>query len=112
MPITIQLNDPLAAQLQEKAAALHLSLEEFTVRLLDGALGELHAADQWAEQNRRRLDLIRKSCTTSLSAQEQEELQGLQEALDQRLEPMDDRLLETLRQWENAAARGARTRPD
>jgi hypothetical protein len=112
MPVTIQLNDSLAAQLQERASARSVSLEEFTAHLLDDALGQLQAADQWAAQNRRRLDLIRKSCTTNLTCQEQEELQGLQAALDQRLEPLDDQLLENLRQWQSAAKRGAGNRPD
>ena len=105
MPVTIQLNDMLAAQLQEKAAARRLSLQEFTVHLLDGALGQLDVDAAWAAQNQRRLHLIRKSYTSSLSSQEQAELQGLQTALDQRLEPLDDCLLDTLRQWQSSAAR-------
>jgi hypothetical protein len=105
MAVTIQLNDVLAAQLQTKAAARQLSLQEFTLRLLDGALGQIEAADQWAAQNRRRLDLIRQSSTTVLSSQEQAELQELQMELDQRLEPIDDRLLHGLEQWQNATER-------
>ncbi len=107
MSVTIELNDVLAAQLQEKASARRLSLQEFTVHLLDGALGQLATDDEWAAQNRRRLDLIYKSYTSSLSCQEQAELQELQAALDQRLEPLDDRLLDTLREWQNAARRPA-----
>jgi hypothetical protein len=34
MPVTIQLNDDLADQLQRRAAVRQLSLEEFTIRLL------------------------------------------------------------------------------
>jgi len=105
MPVSIQLNDMLAAQLQEKAAARRLSLQEFTVHLLDGALGQLDADAAWAAQNQWRLHLIHKSYTSSLSSQEQAELQGLQAALDQRLEPLDDRLLDTLRKWQSSAAR-------
>ena len=60
MPVTIQLNDDLAAQLRQKAAARRQSLEEFAQHLLDDALGQLDAADVWAAQNRRRLDLIRR----------------------------------------------------
>jgi len=96
VPVMIELNDALAAQLQEKAAARRLSLEEFTVHLLGGALGQMEAADQWGAQNSRRLDLIRKSCATGLSSPEQLELQALQAAVDQRLEPLDDVLLESL----------------
>jgi hypothetical protein len=39
VPVMIELNDALVAQLQQKAAARRLSLEEFTVHLLGGALG-------------------------------------------------------------------------
>jgi hypothetical protein len=103
MPVTIEINDVLAAQLQQKASAHRVSLEEFALHLLDGALGQIQATDLWAANNRRRLDLIHQSCTTSLSVQEQQELQELQAALDQRLEPVDDRLLDALRQWQTAA---------
>src|SRR5438128_3314655 len=103
MPVTIQLNDTLAAELQEKAAAHRLSLEEFTLHPLDGALGEMNAADRWAAHDKRRLELIRKSCTSGLSSEEEGELQGLQAALDQRLEPLDDLLLGSLGHWQIAA---------
>src|SRR5213593_1527145 len=61
MPVTIQLDDDLAGQLQRKAAEHRLSLEEFTARLLGGALGEIEVAEAWQGQNRRRVMLIRKS---------------------------------------------------
>jgi hypothetical protein len=102
--VTIEINDVLAAQLRQQAAAHRISLEEFALHLLDGALGQVQAADLWEAKNRRRLDLIHQSCTTSLSVQEQQELQELQTALDQRLEPLDDRLLDALGQWQKAAA--------
>src|SRR5439155_26976068 len=70
MPVTIQLNDDLADQLQRKAAVRQLSLQEFTIRLLDGALGEITAAEAWEDQNRRRQALIRKSSATGLTAEE------------------------------------------
>src|SRR5439155_8863553 len=57
MPITIQLDDDLADQLQRRAACRQLSLEEFALRLLGGALGELEAAETWELHNRRRLTL-------------------------------------------------------
>ena len=104
MPVTIQLNDDLADQLQRKAAVRRLSLEEFTIRLLDGALGEIEAAEAWEDQNRRRQALIRKSSATGLTAEEQAELQELQATLDQRLEPLDERLLEGLRHLQQATA--------
>jgi hypothetical protein len=103
MPVTIEINDTLAAQLQQNAAAQRISLAEFAQHLLDGALGQIEATDRWTAKNRRRLDLIHQSCTTKLSVQEQQELQELQSALDQRLEPVDDHLLDALRHWQTAA---------
>ncbi len=100
MPVNIQLNDPLAAQLGKKALAHRLSLEEFAVHLLDGALGQIDAADRWKMQNGRRLELIHKCCTSNLTAKEDAELQELQNELDRRLEPVDDRLLDQLQQWQ------------
>ena len=37
-------------------------MEELTLHLLDGALSRIEAEDQWAAQNTRRLQLIRKGC--------------------------------------------------
>jgi hypothetical protein len=104
MPVTIQLDDDLAGQLQSKAVAHQLSLEEFTARLLGGALGEMAAAEACQDQNRRRVSLIRKSSTNGLSPQEQAELQELQTALDQRLEPVDEQLLDRLQHLQHATA--------
>lgn len=102
MPVTIQLSDELAADLERGAAARRVSLQEFTLRILDGARDEIKEADEWAGNNRRRLDLIRKSCTAGLSEVESAELQELQNALDQRLEPADERLLAGLNQFRAA----------
>ena len=104
MPVTIQLDDDLAGQLQRKAAARQLSLEEFTARLLGGALGEIEAAEAWQGQNRRRVMLIRKSFANGLTPQEQAELQELQAAFDQRLEPIDEQLLDRLQHLQDATA--------
>ena len=106
MPITIQLDDDLADQLQRRAACRQLSLEEFALRLLGGALGELEAAETWELHNRRRLTLIRKSPASGLSASEQAELQDLQATLDQRLEPIDDQVLAGLQHLQQAMAQG------
>ena len=102
MPVTIELNDALAAQLQSKAAARQLSLEEFALNLLGGAVGQIESADRWRSQNQRRLELIRTSCARALSAHEQVELQQLQDSLDLRLEPLDDCLLNRLQDWQSA----------
>jgi hypothetical protein len=93
MTLTINLDQALAVQLRKKAAARQLSVEEFAVRLLGEAVGQLEEMERWEQQNQRRLGLIRKSATTQLSAQEETELDALQSVLDRRLEPMDDRLL-------------------
>jgi hypothetical protein len=49
--------------------------------------------EKWDAQNRRRVELIRKSRVPGLTAAEAEELERLQSAVDKRLEPMDRRLL-------------------
>jgi hypothetical protein len=104
MTLTINLDQALAVQLRKKAAARQLSVEEFAVRLLGEAVGQLEEMERWEQQNQRRLGLIRKSATTQLSAQEETELDALQSVLDRRLEPMDDRLLAELDRMKKAVA--------
>jgi hypothetical protein len=49
--------------------------------------------EAWHEVNRRRGELICKSRDFGLTEEEHQELDRLQAAVDQRLEPMDRRLL-------------------
>jgi hypothetical protein len=61
--------------------------------------------DNWQPRNQRRLSLIRKGLTRSLTDEEQSELQQLQDELDKRLESHDNRLLEQLQQMKEAVER-------
>ena len=80
MVVTIQLEGPLAAELQATASARQLSPEELARRLLDDALAQLRETEQRKVLNRRRLALLEKRVSTSLSHSEEEELRRLQEA--------------------------------
>jgi hypothetical protein len=93
MTLIININDALVERLKKKALAKHLSVEELATRLLGEAVEQLDDEEQWQEKNQRRLALIRKSTYSSLAAADETELQTLQSILDQRLEPVDDRLL-------------------
>jgi len=53
--------------------------------------------------NRRRLDLIGKSRSSGLSAEEAKELEQLQAAVDRRLEPMDRQQLAAAEQFRHLA---------
>jgi hypothetical protein len=101
MNLTISLDEPLAAQLQQEASARRLSPEQVTRDLLGSALGKIAEEEAWRDVNRRRGELIGKSRAIGLTAEESKELDQLQAAVDQRLAPMDQRLLaaaEQLRQ--------------
>ena len=47
----------------------------------------------WSAMNQRRIELIGKSRSLGLSADEAKELEQLQDAVDQHLEPMDRQLI-------------------
>jgi hypothetical protein len=103
MSVTITLTNPLAEELQTRAAAQRLSVEEFATRLLGQAVQQLDDSERWQAQNARRLALLRKSKTAALGADEQAELQQLQAAADRQLEQVDQRLLEELNKMRQAA---------
>jgi hypothetical protein len=101
MDLTISLDEPLAAQLRREASSRQLSPEQVARDLLGSALGKIAEEEAWREVNRRRGELIRKSRDRGLTAEESKDLEQLQAAVDQRLDPMDRRLLaaaEQLRQ--------------
>ena len=102
MTFTLNLDEMLAEQLRKQAAARHLSLEAFAMRLLGEAVEKLAASESWEPDNQRRVALIRKSATTPLNAAEAAELEALQGALDQRLDSMDDQLLANLDRMQHA----------
>jgi len=96
MTFTIPLNDSLVAQLKKKATSKNVSVEELAAQLLGNALEQLDETELWDTQNRRRLALIRKSASSTLSEDEQTELDALRSAPDRRLDLVDDPLLDTL----------------
>jgi len=105
MELTIQLDDPLASQLHDRASASQLPPQEYARRLLGEALQSLDESAKWDTQNRRRIALIRKSVHEGLAIDEQAELQSLQEAADQRLEARDRQLLDELARFKEAVER-------
>ena len=68
-------------------------MEEYAAQLLSEAVAQLTDMTQWQQYNQRRVALIHKSATSSLSREEASELEALQAALDQRLAPMDEQML-------------------
>ncbi len=93
MNVTISLDEAQTAQLQRQADARRLAPEQLARDLLGAALGSLAEQERWDACNRRRVELIRKGRTAGLTADEAKELDQLQAAVDQRLEPTDRRLL-------------------
>ena len=104
MTLTIQLDNSLIAQLKKKASSAQLPIEELATQLLADAIARLDSAERWAPQNQRRLALIHKSVSATLSEAEQIELDTLQLALDQQLDSVDDKLLDTLHTMKHAVA--------
>lgn len=100
--VIINLDEPLSTKLDRQASARRLGLEEFAHHLPGEALQQLELAEHWRATNRRRLELIRNSTAMPLSQEEEAELQQLQEELDQRLEPADNRLLDGLEHLKQA----------
>ena len=93
MKLTILLDDKQAAQLQTQASSRQLSPEQLARDLLGDALSRIVEEETWGAVNRRRMDLIGKSRSSGLGAEEAKELEQLQAAVDRRLEPMDRQLL-------------------
>jgi hypothetical protein len=103
MDLTISLDDQQAAQLQRQASSRRLSPEQFARDLLGDALGKIVEEETWGAVNRRRVDLIRKSRSSGLSAEEARDLEQLQAAIDRRLEPLDRHLLATAEHFRRLA---------
>jgi hypothetical protein len=71
--------------------------------LLGRALGRIAEEETWREINRRRGELIGKSRNPGLTPAENEELERLQAAVDQRLAPLDQRLLAAAEEFRHLA---------
>lgn len=96
MTLTLKLNETTAKQLNLKAAARHVSVEDLASQILNEAIQRIDADEKHANTNQRRQALIRKSVRESLTDDEKTELQSLQAAAERDLEAMDNQLLNEL----------------
>jgi hypothetical protein len=103
MNLTLSLDEALATQLREEASLRQLAPEQVACDILGCALGKLAEEKVWSQVNHRRVELLRKSRDSGLTAEESQELDDLQLAVDQRLEPMDRQLLTTAEQLRQLA---------
>jgi hypothetical protein len=99
MNLTIALSEQQTAHLQRQASARRLSPEQLARNLLDDGLTRMAEEETWGAVNRRRIELIGKSRSGGLSAEEVKELEQLQAAVDQRLEPLDRQLFAAAEQF-------------
>ena len=102
MSITLNLEDPLAAELRQEASAEHVSPEELAHRLVREALDQRIAARHWQAHNRRRLELIAKKLQSPLTADEMAELGQLQSLAERTAAPFDRALLNTATELRHA----------
>src|SRR5271154_6427539 len=93
MNLTISLDEALAEQLRRRASAKALSPEQAARELLGHALHRIAEAEAWSLSNQRRAELLHKSRNIGLTVEQGRELDGLQAAMDQRLEATDHQLL-------------------
>jgi len=105
MHLTISLDEPLAEQLRRRASAKDLSPEQAARELLGHALHRIAEEEAWGMSNQRHAELIRKSRSLGLTAEEGRELDRLQAALDQRLEATDRQLLGVAAEFRQLADR-------
>lgn len=95
MSVVITLDENLVSQLQARAAAINLSVEEYAQQVLR----EVACDDGGSqESNQRRGALIRKQFDEGLTPEEEVELQRLQEMADRRLDQLDDQMLDDVEQ--------------
>ncbi len=105
MHLTISLDESLADQLRRRASAKNLSPEQEAREILGQALHRIAEEEAWRESSQRRAELIQKSRSLGLTAEEGRELDRLQAATDQRLEAMDRRLLGVAEEFRQLAER-------
>ncbi len=105
MHLTISLDESLAEQLRRRASAKDLSPEQAARELLGHALHRVAEEEAWRESSQRRAELIQKSRSLGLTAEEGSELKHLQAAIDQRLEATDRQLLGVAEEFRHLAER-------
>lgn len=104
MPVTITLNDNLAAALQRQAQAQFISLEQWALTILGHAAEHQQELQTWATLNHRRFALIRQRYTSGLNESEERELADLQAAVAKSLAAWDREMSEQLEPYETLAA--------
>ena len=105
MPVTIQLSDSLASRLRNQAPVRNANLDEYAQTLLESLVNNLEAKERWRLQNERRLALIAKSFNGGITAEEERELEQLQQAVDLQLEAGDRHLLAFVSRLEETSAK-------
>jgi len=105
MSLTIRVPEPLARQLQSRAEAEKVAVDELAARLLAAGMQNPLDLEQWTAANQRRVALIEKRFRGGLTDSEQEELQHLQELADRQLEELDTLMLKDVADMEAAAQR-------
>ncbi len=105
MNLTISLEEPLAEQLWRRASAKALSPEQAAREILGRALHQIAEEEAWRASSQRRAELIRKSRSLGLTAEEGRELDRIQAAIDQRLEATDRQLLSVAAEFRQLAER-------
>ena len=105
MHLTISLDESLAEQLRQRAAAKDLSPEQAARELLGHALNRIAEEEARRESSQRRAELIQKSRSLGLTAEEGRELDRLQAATDRRLEAKDRQLLGVAEEFRQLAER-------
>ncbi len=103
MALTITVPDLLAKQLQTRAKAEKIPVEELASRLLESGMQSPLEPGQWTIANERRVALIEKRFSNGLTDPEQEELQLLQELADRQLEELDSLMLKDVALMETTA---------
>ena len=105
MQLTISLDEALADQLRRQASVKALSPEQAARELLGNAPHQVAEEEAWSRSNNRGAELIHKSRSFGLTAEEGRELDRLQAALDQRLEAADRPLLAGAEEFRQHAER-------
>ncbi|HMV87582.1 MAG TPA: hypothetical protein PLD20_15525 [Blastocatellia bacterium] len=109
MPVTITLNDNLAAQLLGQAQAQLLSLDQWVLTILGQAAEHQQEFQTWAALNQRRFTLIRQRYTSGLNEAEERELAELQASVARALDPWDREMGKQLEHYESLAAQLSQT---
>ena len=105
MHLTISLDESHAEKLRRRASAEDLTPEEAARKLLGDALHRIAEEEAWRASSQRRAQLLQKSRSLGLTAKEGGELDRLQAAIDQRLEPTDRQLLGVAEEFRQFAER-------